>query len=242
MNNPLKIVRSLDTITTDYTFFEKDQVLTEKQLNGIANYFDDQNRLSRIELMGVGIAGGLKVKLAGYNVIVSKGVGVTTDGDLLALQADTTFDRFKNYDEKAPVYLPFYPQANDGNLGKMTQIFELVRKGETDVSAQDMSSLPGKLSDMVVLMYMESYQKDSDLCSGTDCDNLGKEVINTARLLLIARNDAAALLNTPATDSMDSLLLPEIAASRPLIGKSITTVLALATPYYFACKSRKSVV
>jgi len=235
MSKPLKIVRSLDTLTTGYTIFEKDQVLTEKQLNGITDYLIDQGRMTRIQLLGTGIIGGLDVKLDVNKVIISRGVGVTTDGDLLVLPTDSTFDKFKNYDEKAPFYPPFY-SGSAGNL-KMMSVFELVRAEEKDPIALNLTRLPVSLGDMVVIMYMESYHNDPDLCSGTDCDNLGQEVINTVRFLLVARSDAASLLNALTSNSEISLGLPEIMANRPLIAGAISTTGALAKLYRDACDS-----
>ena len=46
------MLRSLDTISNVYSIFEKDQVLTESQLNDVTNYLDDQNRLTRVNLTG----------------------------------------------------------------------------------------------------------------------------------------------------------------------------------------------
>lgn len=235
MTSQLKTVRSLDTLSTCYTIFEKDQVLTASQLNGITDYLDDQDRLTRIGLLGTGILAGFDLQLAGNKVVVSKGVGVSSDGDLLALQTDTTFDRYRPYDEKTPVYPPFYPEASDG--GKMMQLFELVRAGEKDASASKLDSLPVNPGDRVVMLYMESYRNDPDLCSGADCDNLGQQAINTLRVLLVSRSDAARLLHTPDTNSAASLKLPEIAAERPLIGAAISSTDALAGLYRKACGS-----
>ena len=55
MADPLKIIRRLDAVTTDYAVFERDQVLTHEQLNSVAEYLDDQSRLTRTQLLGVGI-------------------------------------------------------------------------------------------------------------------------------------------------------------------------------------------
>ena len=43
----------LSTITTQYRRFTKNQVLTEGNLNEVVDFFDDQDRLSRIYLSGV---------------------------------------------------------------------------------------------------------------------------------------------------------------------------------------------
>ncbi|MES2208311.1 MAG: hypothetical protein V4525_16125 [Pseudomonadota bacterium] len=226
MADTLKIIRSLEQVSTGYTVFERDQVLTEQQLNGLSSYLDDQSRLTRVELLGVGIVGGLNVKLEGSKVKVSKGVGITTDGDLLVRTVDSTFDRIKPYDKTAPVYLPFYTSAET-----MMEVFELVREGESDVRAQAMTTLPGALADRVVVMLMESYEKDPDLCSGTDCDNLGKDALHTPRLLLVSRDNAKLLLTQVATYSKAALTLSEIVADRPQLAGSITNMAALATLY-----------
>ena len=140
--------------------------------------------------------------LSGNKVIVGKGVGITTDGDLMLLGATPTYDCIKPYDETAPVYKPFY----DGN--KMMTLFELVKEGESDVRKQAMSTLPGTLTDYAVLFYMESYEQDHDLCSGTDCDNLGLSAVNTPRLLLVGKSDAGKLLKPLTTASAAAAQLP----------------------------------
>ena len=53
MADPVKTIRSLETLSSEYSVFERDQVLTEAQLNSVARYFDDQERLTRVELLGV---------------------------------------------------------------------------------------------------------------------------------------------------------------------------------------------
>ena len=120
MAEPLKIIRRLNAVTTDYAVFERDQVLTETQLNSVVEYLDDQSRLTRTQLLGIGIVGGLWPTLGKEQLVVSKGVGVTSDGDLIGLAADTAFDRWLPYDENAPAYEPFYVD------GKMLPLIELL--------------------------------------------------------------------------------------------------------------------
>ena len=42
------VSRSLDDITTGFTIFEKNQILTHDQLNDLGRYLDDQERLTRV--------------------------------------------------------------------------------------------------------------------------------------------------------------------------------------------------
>ena len=51
----------LAAITTNFKRFTENQVLTESHLNQIVDYFDDQIRLSRTCLSGVGIVCGFEV-------------------------------------------------------------------------------------------------------------------------------------------------------------------------------------
>lgn len=218
MAEPLRIIRSLDDITTRYTVFEKDQVLTHDQLNDLAGYLDDQDRLTRVGLLGVGIVAGLRVSPSGAGVAVTRGVGVTTDGDLLRQTADTVFAKFKPYDKSAPAYPPFYV---DQDVTKdMLPVFELV----TDDTATPLAQLPGgvKLSDMAVVFLMESYLQDQDMCTATACDNLGQGAIHNPRLLLVRKSDLKALQGSLPTLDQAARGLPEVTVGRPQIAADFT--------------------
>jgi hypothetical protein len=238
MADPIKVLRSLDRLANQYTVFEPDQVLTHSQLNSVSSYLDDQDRLTRVALLGVGIVAGLRVGLADGSVRVTRGLGLTTDGDLLMLAADTLYDRFRPYDTTAPAYAPFYRDVtgtDGGTTSQMLSLVELVPVGESDVLAGPLSQLPGgALADKVVLMLMESVVNDPDLCSGTDCDNLGRDALHRVRLLLIGQDDAAALMKSlPALQpaSERAAQLPELAADRPVLGRDIATTGTLAARY-----------
>src|SRR4051812_47719092 len=127
MTEVLRSLTDVSNLPTVYTQFEKDQLLTDKQLNGLADYLDGQDRLTRIGLIGVGIACGLQPSLRdGAGVNVSRGVGVTTDGDLIYLAADAVYNRFKPYDAAAPIYSSFHPD------GMTFPMFELVLESAED--------------------------------------------------------------------------------------------------------------
>lgn len=242
MADPIKVLRSLDRLANQYTVFEPDQVLTHSQLNSVSSYLDDQDRLTRVALLGVGIVAGLRVGRVDTGVRVTRGLGLTTDGDLLMLGADTLYDRFRPYDTTAPAYAPFYREVagGEGNATQMLSLVELVPAGESDVLAAPLSQLPGVgLADKVVLMLMESVVNDPDMCTGTDCDNLGRDALHRIRLLLIGQDDATALMKTlpvlqPASER--AAQLPEVPADRPVLGRDIATTSALAARYRDASK------
>ncbi|HYW09761.1 MAG TPA: hypothetical protein VE913_22550 [Longimicrobium sp.] len=234
----LRIEKSLDEITTGYTLFEADQVLTHDQLNSVALYADDQLRLSRVKLGGVGIACGLRVSQAGSSVRVSGGVGVTTDGDLLYLDGDTVFDRWRVYDASYPAYPPLYT-GGDVNAAMLTA-YELIPAGTTGAPGQPMSGFAAAtgraVNSLTAVLLMESYRKDDDLCSGTDCDNLGAQAVNTRKLILVEPAAVAALRGTPpATPASVYAAIPELVAERPALGAALTSPTQLADTYRAAC-------
>ena len=221
--------RSLEEISTMFSIFEKDQVLTHDQLNSLSAYLEDQDRLSRIYLTGVGLVAGLRPVLQGQQVRVSKGFGLTTDGDLLMLADDTLYDRFRLYGENAPSYPPF------GTGTDMIPIFELVRVGESVVDSKPLNQFAAvagsAIQNFALVHYMESYVKDDDLCSGTDCDNLGQEAVNIARLLLIEKSFAADLQATMFTADKAFDTLSSISIPRVNLSSTITTSSQFAQSY-----------
>lgn len=100
----------LDNVTTQYRKFNDNQALTEGQLNEFIDYFEDQDRLSRTRLSGVGVVCGFQAKyielevgptltdgtsnnirrpdfeLPFDTIEITQGAGVTTDGDLITLR------------------------------------------------------------------------------------------------------------------------------------------------------------
>jgi hypothetical protein len=232
MADSLKNLRRLETVASTYSIFEADQVLTFDQLNSLTDYLSDQERLTRVALLGVGIVGGLRVARSGATVTVTRGVGITTDGDLLALPVDTVFSRFKIYDKSAPVYGPLY----DAN-GVMRSVFQLIPDGASDDVAKPLTAFPGNLAQMVVMLLMESSELDQNLCAGGKCDNLGKTAVDAQRLLLVSRSDASSLISAPASVSDAARALDELTAARPAVGKGLSTPASLAAVYRSACQS-----
>ena len=228
-----QILKSLDEITTGYNVFEKDQVLTATQLNSIARYFEDQTRLTRTELLGVGIVCGLRITSSGKQIMVSKGMGVTTDGDLLWFAADRVFSQFKLYDTKNPVYDPFYTE------GAMIPIFELIPADTTDKRAFPLSLFTEQtdhgLDDMLVLFYMESYINNPDLCAGTDCDQQGQEMVNNEKILLVSRGYLSQLKPQIPEPKQAYAAFDEIVADRPEINSGIKTHAQLVVQYRNTC-------
>ncbi|NIF06627.1 PKD domain-containing protein [Chryseobacterium sp. Tr-659] len=122
----------LDNVTTQYRKFNANQALTEGQLNEFIDYFEDQDRLSRTRLSGVGVVCGFqsiyvetssmkalmeknpqaeRIEIIDLDAItISQGAGVTTDGDLITLRqrGDLPSNTNINFDALAYKYYRNY--------------------------------------------------------------------------------------------------------------------------------------
>ncbi|MBN4079528.1 hypothetical protein JYT26_02695, partial [Beggiatoa alba] len=167
---------------------------------------------------------------------LSAGVGITTDGDLIHFSEDVGFDRFKLYSTNAPKYPSLY-LADDS----MITAYECVVSGETDVLAKNLSSFNTQtgsaLTDMTAVLLVESYIKDDDLCTGTDCDNRGQDYISKSKLLLIKTSDIDPLIPSIKSAEAAAAALPELVARRVLINSARTTSTQINSRFVSASKA-----
>jgi len=233
MAAPLKIIRRLDAVTTDYAVFERDQVLTEQQLNSITEYLDDQSRLTRTQLLGIGIVGGLWPNLTKEALTLGRGVGESSDCDLLAWPQDTAYARWVEYDESAPAYEPFY--AGEQRL----PLIELLEAGDPR-EGKPLADLANRLPGLVAIAFMESYENDPDLCTGGACDNKGRTARNTRRLLLAGREMAEKIRLTTGVMTGAELArrLPRLRAARPDLGTGSDAKVDVTSAERFAVRYR----
>ncbi len=146
----------LNNITTQYRKFNPSQVLTEGQLNEFIDYFEDQDRLSRTRLSGVGVVCGFKstfIDLIAYpemmmekalesdtsllhTLEIKQGVGVTTDGDLVTLRQKgaTSSEVTINFDVKNYKYYREYTDKFEYKHfrieGQQVPLWELITEDE----------------------------------------------------------------------------------------------------------------
>jgi len=257
-------MKKLTTITTQYSKFSDNQVLTKGQLNTFLDYFEDQDHLSRIALSGVGIVCGFKVTFnaTSKKITISKGYGVTTDGDLLTLveqkptiegetqetglqliaDAFKTYTHYRSFEDNKVSYAPFV-NADDTSM----ELLEIFPESEIDLTSglyTNLSDLVG-IQDRVVLLYLENYAKEGDLCTALDCDNQGIEQIARLRILLVSSDDAESIANQDSIltkqNIEDYLKLPEIAVLRDIINAENTKDYQSLKQRYFNVISNETI-
>ena len=181
----------MSTIINTYPVFESSQVLTSAQLNQLVAYLDQQNRLTRVKLVGMGIVCGLELSYDEDNarVTISKGTAITSEGFLITLgECETSYYRPYSLPEGVE-YKPFGDPVQDITL------YELLREMPEDSTGVELLNEPaGFLDDKFVLLFLECFDNDLRSCLGQSCDDLGMDRIFTVRKLLVSQADLDVVL------------------------------------------------
>jgi len=165
-----------------YPIFEDNQVLTSPHLNEVFGYLDEQERLTRANLIGIGIVCGLEVTLdqTAGEILLTRGGGITSEGHLIVEPEDVTLVSFMPY--KLPAELPYPPFMNGTAQFDLWELFPTAEQGATLLKGS-----PDFIKGKVVLLFLELTKESSRNCSLNDCDDRGSEVTVTLRRLLIDR-------------------------------------------------------
>jgi len=217
----------LDSISKDntrFTIFENNQVLTADQLNDLFNYLDVQTRTTRTRAIGVGIICGLEIGvLENKRLVLSKGTAITTDGDLLSLDFDQEFDQYEVFEDLNAKYPYFQLDTN-----QRIPLFELRNSQLVGaVPGLELASLENTtgttFKDYVGILYLEDYDNDPDLCTGTDCDNKGITAVKDIKVLLVHINNVRTLLQSMPAMNKDYFKLEDIYIPRVKVSIAIDT-------------------
>lgn len=198
---------------SDYPKFVADQVLTSDNLNDLFGYLDEQGRMTRTNLSGIGIVCGLEVKTAadGSSITITKGVGITSSGYLVSVPEITYTKRTTAVFDA--VKCEYYDRFV--NIGAKTQKFdlwELKQEAEsTGTTALDNTFL--STGEKVVLLFVELLEENNKNCDPNSCDDKGVKVTVTVRPLLVEKSKVAGLEAGTATTS-PWLELPDISMKR----------------------------
>jgi hypothetical protein len=244
----------LDNVTTQYRKFNENQALTDGQLNEFIDYFEDQDRLSRTRLSGVGLVCGFKSVPSGSGtaIVITQGAGVTTDGDLITLRQklDKTSDVNIHFNSKNYTYYRAYTDEVEYQHfridGKQIPLVELI----TDDEYNQLTSVEGfkqvkeigtNIADKVIILYLESYSNDETPCQDADCDNTGAEQVSNLKVLLADSEMVASLISRgdakdtvfKAHNAYEELFdqLPKIEAKRVILDTSIVSASDLKTRF-----------
>ncbi|MES3020479.1 MAG: hypothetical protein V4857_02730 [Pseudomonadota bacterium] len=201
----------MKTVQTSFPVFEANQVLSNLHLNQMFDYLSEQERLTRANLIGTGIACGLTLRLdaATATLHLAAGCGVTTEG-YLVVEADNV--ALKSYREfTLPLDVDYKVLRDTGQPGAPAYpMWELFPDGEADVTP--LGSPAAFLDNKAVLLFVELKKAGLRTCSPNDCNDRGSQMTVTIRRLLIGVADLAKVIAASA-DLNAGMTLADIEAA-----------------------------
>lgn len=198
-------------ILDHYPYFESNQVLTHSQLNELFEYLDDQSRLTRCKLIGIGIVCGLDVSAPATNgdgvsvpIKISGGIGITSEGYAITID-DTYPGYYRNYQlPEGEPYAAFTEEGTDSQL----ELFELIVTDDP-VESTDTAIDDNFLEDKVIIVFLEMYKYDPRSCLVRSCDEIGQTTYIKTRILAATTEVAEQIRNKTATGSTSEDIFEE---------------------------------
>ncbi|MCW3084484.1 MAG: hypothetical protein JWP12_1850 [Bacteroidetes bacterium] len=211
----------MSNLLNSYPIFENNQVLTSSQLNSLVAYLDEQNRLTRVKLIGDGIVCGFDLKLTqtpiNTEITIFQGVGITSEGFLI-IEGDAVTHNYRKYDLPAGVrYVPFEDPAT---TVQDVLLYELLTDDAPTLPTDVIIPLSSPfINDKVVLLFIELIDVDNLSCLAKSCDDTGETRMFNLRKLLITKTDLKKVIarTCAQTSSFPGKYdLPEIFLQRAL--------------------------
>ncbi len=205
-------------LNNSYPIFEADQVLSQKHLNKFISYLEEQDRLSRLQLLGMGLVCGMEIsKPSNTSIHINCGVGVTSLGYLIPFEAQT-FTHFKTVNLSENFLTP---SIND-DLNYLEEMYQYANRYQVFENSMELlasnSEDDGKqpltaaiLENKVVMLLVETVLVDVKNCVALDCDDKGKRLDFKVRPLLVDKEllfESEFSLNHCETIYLDALVLP----------------------------------
>lgn len=206
----------------NYPLFEANQILTNEQLNLLFGYNDEQNRLTRTHLVGVGIVCGLDVITApdAKSITITRGCGVTSEGYLVIQETDLVYTVSRNYVAPKEVAYPVLQDGAGVNLFPLWELLPQVPPANTDPTVKALDNTGNFLTDKIVMLFVELNKTGNKNCLPNSCDDKGSTITITIRPLLITKTNADKI-KTKISNYPDKAALPDIRMPRFDVSKTL---------------------
>jgi len=199
-------------VQVEFPKFIPDQLLTSEDLNQLFGYLDEQNRITRTNLIGIGIVCGLHltIKNANTTVAISKGCGVTSEGYLISVN-NNEYSQYKKYKVDTPrKYDKFYKTVGSDKVPM--DIWEL-RKPAVDPDLQNINE--EFLKNKVIPLFVELKEEDNKNCDPNSCDDKGINVTVSFLPMAVDKADADLLIGATGSAGVNTYTaLPELRMKR----------------------------
>ena len=199
-----------------YPVFEADQVLSQKHLNRAISYLEEQDRLTRVGGIGVGIICGLEISHPQPNQItISCGTAITSLGYQINWE-EKTFSYYHPIELSADFLAPKfidgeYLELTLPHAKKYEPLKNSIELLPTNTLEVDRIAIPDNFfKDKIVILLLETLLIDEKNCVTTNCDDKGKRIEFKIRPLLISINQLNPYLfpEYPKVMNFEKISLP----------------------------------
>jgi hypothetical protein len=198
------------SIANTFPVFEPDQVLTNRHLNDLFNYLDQQDRLTRCKLLGSGIVCGLDISHTTDTINITKGCGLTSQGYIILFCDHIGANGYKFYmpftrppipkdihlifqcgPEPSLENIPFYSSTTGSsfNAAANNSIFLLLTKEEFDALDDQTGVIPlsqsQPLDDYAVVLFLDINELSLKNCDTNNCNDKGSRMELEVKPLLV---------------------------------------------------------
>jgi len=197
------------SIVNTYPVFEPDQVLTNKHLNQMFNYLDEQDRLTRCKLLGSGIVCGLEISHTNDTINITKGCGLTSQGFIILFCDHIGENGYKYYipftrppfpndielitqcgPDPNRSNIPFFAPATERIAAAANNgIFLLLSQSDFDALTDKTGVIPlsqsGILDQYVVVLFLDANELNLKNCDTNDCNDKGSVMDFEIKPLLV---------------------------------------------------------
>ena len=167
----------MEILKNTYPIFEANQTLTHEHLNDMFAYLDEQERLTRVSLIGIGIVCGLEIQYTNSEIHLSKGCGITSKGYLIVEPKDIVLTSYRKL-----------PESLDYSLFEQYSLWELFPADELTDKLSITQLTQDFLNDKAVLLFLELKEEELRNCSSSECNDKGFKVTATVRRLLVNKD------------------------------------------------------
>lgn len=178
--------------TSKYPVFEADQVLSQKDLNLLVSHLEEQDRIARKNLSGIGIVCGLELAFPTLDSVkINCGTAVTSLGFQLNWK-DAVLTHYQEYELSEQFLQPDYTREPYLNAifkyvppyQAIKNSFELLPASSTVVGKKTIPT--NFFDDKLIVLLLETSLIDQKNCVTTNCDDKGKRMEFNIRPLAVS--------------------------------------------------------
>ncbi|TGD57503.1 PKD domain-containing protein [Flavobacterium humi] len=182
--------------TSIYPVFEADQVLSQKELNLVVSHLEEQDRITRKNLTGLGIVCGLELSFPSENIVkIACGTAVTSLGFQINWK-EQTLSHYHDFEISDQFLHPDYiREPYLDNIFKYASAYQPIKNCAellpADSNLVDKKPIPsGFFNDKAIILLLEVTLIDQKNCVTTNCDDKGKRMEFNIRPLVIPINES----------------------------------------------------